>query len=66
MKPPSFTPEQLANVFIVRRMAHDFAKMIAKDFRERSDLYRPVPMTVPTYWRRNVKFDVRTGGSDDL
>ena len=26
----------------------------------------PVRLTVPTYWMRNVKFDVRIGGPDDL
>lgn len=61
MKASSFTPEQLANVFIVRRQADDLAKLIAKDFRERVDQYRIVTLTSPVHFRP-VKFDVSLGG----
>lgn len=65
MKATSFTPEQLANVFIVRRQAQDFADLIAKDFRDRVEHYRLVRLPAPAHFRP-VKFDVRLGGSIDL
>lgn len=65
MKATFFTPEQLANVFIVRRQSEDLAKLIAKDFRERVEQYRLVRLPAPAHFRP-VKFDVNLGGSIDL